>query len=288
MEYDIVILGSGVAGLSAGIYASRANNSVLIIENGNMGGTTATLLDIQNYPGFEKISGMDLVEKMFRQAVALGVNVLTAETQSINFSDKNILLSDGQNVAYKALIIATGNTNIKLGVPGEEEYKMRGVSYCAVCDGTLYKDKEVVLITNNALGKTDVDYLRSLTNKLTVLNISDGDIYDDLKNYKNVIIKSILGDIKANSITFDSDGHTYSLDVNGIFVDLGKKTDLHLFDNDIKISNEHIETDDNMRTNIPGVFAAGDIRDKSLRQIVTACSDGAIAGAEAIKYLNSL
>jgi thioredoxin reductase (NADPH) len=146
MDYDIVIIGSGVAGLSAGLYAIRGNKKILILEENNIGGITATLDLIENYPGFQKVSGFELISNMYNQVSSLGCEFLITNIINIDFDNKTIKTSQG-SINYKALIIASGSSYKKLDLPSEEEFKQKGISYCAVCDGNLYKNKHIVVIT---------------------------------------------------------------------------------------------------------------------------------------------
>lgn len=286
MEYDIVIIGSGVAGLTAGIYSSRAGKSTLIVENAILGGTTATLDLIENYPGFDKISGVDLVQKMYMQAINSGASIEFYNIDKIDFENKKLLLKDNDEINYKALIIASGISNKKLKTANAEKYLFRGISYCAVCDGALYKNKNIAVLTDGNIGKTSIDYLSNLTDKITVLDITNKYNNNKYKIYHNTEILDIDGDNKLSKITCKSNSKIFELKLDGLFVNLGKENDLNLFKNYLEIKDNFLVTDENMKTNLEGVFVAGDIRYKSLRQIVTACSDGAIASTQAIKYLN--
>lgn len=175
-----------------------------------------------------------------------------------------------------------------MGLKSEEGLKFKGLSYCAVCDGNLYKGKKIVVITSGLVGRESIDYLSNLTNDITILDTSSQ--YKSEKNnvYNNVKVKEILGKDCVEGVQFDCEGREYLLECQAVFVCLGKYSDTRLFDNSIKLNNGKIITDEDMKTNIDGVYAVGDIRDKKLRQVVTACADGAIAGTEVIKYVNGL
>ena len=286
MQYDVVIIGSGVAGLTAGIYAGRAGKKVLIIENQMLGGTTATLELIENYPGFEKITGMELVQKIYSQAVNCGVQIEFFDINKIDFENNSIVSSE-KIITYGSLIIASGISNKKLNVVGEDEFIYKGLSYCAICDGPLYKNKDLVVVTQGNLGKSSIDYLLNISNKITVLDLSDKYINNNLNVVHNVKVTKIAGDNILKSIEYYANNLQYVIKTDGVFVSLGKEYNLDLYKDTLKIKDNFILSDENMRTNIDGVFVAGDVRYKSLRQIVTACSDGAIAGSEALKYLNA-
>lgn len=286
MEYDIVIIGSGVAGLTSALYSARGNKSVLIIENGILGGTTATLDIIENYPGFQRINGIELIQKMTEQVMNYGVNIVFENINHIDFDKKCIELNE-KNISYKALIIASGTSFKKLNLPNEEEFKFKGLSYCAVCDGSLYKNKKVVVVTNGYSGTSSIEYLKNLTNDLLVLDISDKYKNNDIKVFSNVTINNLMGDDILTGMDITIDKKKQIINIDGLFVALGKETDLSLYKDKVTIKNNFIVSDENMHTNIEGVFVSGDVRYKNLRQIVTACADGAIAGTEAIKYLNT-
>ncbi len=288
MQYDVVIIGSGVAGLTAGIYSARGGLKTVILENSALGGTTATLASIENYPGYLGKSGSELVQSMITQVINLSVPIEFENIQEIDYKNKIIYTENGQKLTYKALIIATGNSYKTLGLKSEQRLKFKGVSYCAVCDGNLYRGKKIVVVTSGATGKESIEYLSNLTDDITILDITSKYKNEQNKVYNNVKIKEILGKDCVEGIQYDSDGREYNLECQAVFVCLGKYSDTSLFDSSIKLNNGKITTDEDMKTNIDGVYAVGDIRDKKLRQVVTACADGAIAGTEVIKYINGL
>jgi len=288
LKYDIVIIGSGVAGLTAGIYAGRANKSVLIIENSVLGGTTATLDLIENYPGFDKISGLELINKMFGQVSALGVQFEFLSISKIDFDTRIIYTADNQEINYKALIIASGTSCKRLNINNPDEFLFKGLSYCAVCDGALYKNKKIAVVTDGISGSSSIDYLQNITNDIIIFDIKNLYKNNKFNVLNNAKILSINGDGKVKSISYQlGSGDIQNLNVDGVFVALGKETNLDLYRDNLILKNNYISTDENMQTNINGVFAIGDIRDKKLRQIITACSDGAIASTEAIKFINA-
>lgn len=284
--YDIVIIGSGVAGMTAGIYGGRANKKVLIIEDNNIGGTTATLDIITNYPGFDSISGLELVTNMQMQCIKFGVEFQFGDIVEIDFDKSQIIMKGKSIVEYKTLIIASGTTSQKLNIRGEDTYKMKGVSYCAVCDGNLYKGKNIVVFTNGNSAKSDIDYLLNITKNIIVFDITDIYKNDSITVYNNVKPIEIAGDKIVKNVSVKINDNIQIFDCDGIFVDMGKCTDLHLFKNRLETKNNQVCSDENMHTNISNVFVAGDIRYKSLKQIITACSDGAIASTEAIKFIS--
>lgn len=289
MIYDAIVLGSGVAGLTAGLYLGRANKSVMIIENSVLGGTVSSLDTIDNYPGMPHTTGEKLINNLVSQVAELGVNIDFMPVTSIDFDNKCIL-SDKTSLYYKTLIIATGTSYKTLNLPAVDRFRYRGISYCAVCDGRLYKGKDVAVIVDGNSGNSAIEYLSNLVNKLTVVDISSGCTLDksNVNIYSNANVVDILGDNYVSGVKVETNGMMVNVPCDGIFISLGKESNISLFENRLKCKDGHICTDENMHTNIDGVYVAGDIRVKNLRQIVTAASDGAIAGTEAIKYITSI
>lgn len=288
MVYDAIVLGSGVAGLTAGLYLGRANKSVMIIESSVLGGTVASLETIDNYPGLPHVSGEKLINTLLSQVAELGVNIDFLPVSSIDFDNK-MVICDNIRLEYKTLIIATGSSYKTLNLPGIDRYRFKGVSYCAVCDGRLYKGKNIVVITDGNSGVGSIEYLSNLTDSISVVNISSNNCKITKSNicvYDGAKVLDISGDNFVSNIQIEMNDSTIDIPCDGIFVSLGKASDIGLFKDKIKCANGHICSDENMHTNIDGVYVAGDIRNKSLRQIITAMSDGAIAGTEAIKYLS--
>ena len=286
MIYDSIIIGSGMAGLTAAIYLARAKKSVLIIEDSVIGGVTATLDNIENYPGFSSISGLELVQNTLTQVSNLGVNIDMMHIESIDF-DKKALKTDKTTLYYKTLVIASGTSYKGLNLKEESNYKFKGLSYCAVCDGNLYRNKKIVVVTDGYSANESINYLSNLTNDIVVIDKGYQYKNDNIEVLSNSSIIKINGNPFVESIDVKNDNNEIiNIDCSGIFVALGKETNLDLYKDKIEVSDNYIISDENMHTNIEGVFVAGDIRKKSLRQIVTACADGAIAGTEAIKYLS--
>ena len=286
MVYDCIIIGSGVAGLTAGIYLGRVNKNVLIIENGSIGGTTAELELIENYPGFEAISGKDLVSNMVMQVVKNGININICDINKIDY-DKKCIYTMETIFEYKTLIIASGMSVKTMNLLNEDKYKFKGLSYCAVCDGALYKHKKIVVVSDGLSGKSSVNYLKNISRDITVLDISNTFKDDSINVISNVIPIEIIGDKFVSGFKYKVDNKEYVVDCNAIFVSLGKYVNTKLYEDKIQLNNNHIVTDESMKTNLDGVYAVGDNRDKNLRQIVTACSDGAIAGNEVLKILST-
>lgn len=302
--YDVIIAGAGPAGMTAAVYASRANLKTLMIERGVPGGQVANTEDVENYPGFDHILGPDLSNKMFEHAKKFGAEYAYGDISEVvdHGNYKSIFAGDKEYKA-KALIIATGAEHKKLGIPGEEELAGRGVSYCAVCDGAFFKDRHLVVVGGGDSAVEEGMYLTRFASKVTIIHRRDElraqKILQEraFKNEKiefiwDTVVTEINGtDGKVSSVTLENrkTGEVSDFPADGVFVYIGTQPLSEPFKS-LRITNEegYIETDENMATKIPGIFAAGDIRDKKLRQIVTATGDGSIAAEEAISYVESL
>lgn len=302
-EYDVIIVGAGPAGMTAAVYASRANLSTIMIERGMPGGQMANTADVENFPGFDLITGPDLSTKMFSHAQKFGAEYTYGDIKSITVEgdDKIVDLGDKQLKA-KAVIIATGAEYKKIGVPGESELGGRGVSYCAVCDGAFFKQKNLVVIGGGDSAVEEGVYLTKYADKVTIVHRRDTlraqKILQEraFKNDKidfiwNSTLKSINEkDGKVGSVTLiDNEGKETDVETDGVFIYIGMQPLTKPFQH-LGITDEvgYIITNEEMETNIPGIFAAGDVRQKKLRQIVTATGDGSIAAQNAQHYIESL
>ncbi len=302
--YDVIIAGAGPAGLTAAVYSSRANLSTLMLERGIPGGQMANTEDVENYPGFEHILGPDLSNKMFEHAKKFGAEYAYGDVSEIRDGEhyKTVIAGDKEYKA-KAVIIATGAEYKKLGVQGEEELTGRGVSYCAVCDGAFFKNRELVVVGGGDSAVEEGVYLTRFASKVTIIHRRDElraqKILQDraFANEKvefiwNNTVKEINekdGKVGGVTLVNTQTGEEQDFATDGVFVYIGM---LPLNDSfkHLKITNEegYVLTDENMETTVSGIFAAGDIRDKMLRQIVTATGDGSIAAEQAQKYIESL
>ncbi|ARQ06372.1 thioredoxin-disulfide reductase [Macrococcoides canis] len=302
-EYDVIIVGAGPAGMTAAVYASRANLSTIMIERGMPGGQMANTADVENFPGFDLITGPDLSTKMFSHAQKFGAEYAYGDIKNITVEgdDKIVDLGDKQLKA-KAVIIATGAEYKKIGVPGEAELGGRGVSYCAVCDGAFFKQKNLVVIGGGDSAVEEGVYLTKYADKVTIVHRRDTlraqKILQEraFKNDKidfiwNSTLKSINEkEGKVGSVTLiDNEGKETDVETDGVFVYIGMQPLTKPFQH-LGITDEvgYIITNEEMETNIPGIFAAGDVRQKKLRQIVTATGDGSIAAQNAQHYIESL
>jgi len=302
--YDVVIIGAGPAGMTAAVYASRANLSTLMLERGIPGGQMANTEDVENYPGYESILGPDLSNKMFEHAKKFGAEYAYGEVKEIIDGEEYKTIDAGsKQYKTRTIIISTGAEYKKIGVPGEKELGGRGVSYCAVCDGAFFKNKELFVIGGGDSAVEEGVYLTRFASKVTIVHRRDElraqKILQDraFANEKvdfiwNTTLKSINEkDGKVGSVTLIStvDGRETELPADGVFIYIGMLPLTKPFQT-LGITNEngYIETNDRMETKIPGIFAAGDVREKQLRQIVTATGDGSIAAQSAQHYIEEL
>ena len=304
VDFDVAIVGAGPAGMTAAVYASRANLSTVMIERGMPGGQMANTEEVENFPGFEMISGPDLSTKMFEHAKKFGAKYQYGDIKSIEDKcDYKVINLVNDDVTSHAVIIATGAEYKKIGVPGEEELGGRGVSYCAVCDGAFFKGKKLFVIGGGDSAVEEGTFLTKFADSVTIVHRRDElraqKILQD-RAFKNEKIDFIWShtlesinekDGKVGSVTLVStkDGSKQTLDADGVFVYIGMKPLTEPFQ-DLGITNEvgYISAKSDMSTDVPGIFAAGDVCDKGLRQIVTATGDGSIAAQSAIAYIEAI
>ena len=302
--YDVIIAGAGPAGLTAAVYTSRANLSTLMIERGIPGGQMANTEDVENYPGFDHILGPDLSNKMFEHAKKFGAEYAYGDIKEIiDGEEYKTVISGSKEYRARAVIISTGAEYKKIGVPGESELSGRGVSYCAVCDGAFFKGKELVVVGGGDSAVEEGVYLTRFATKVTIVHRRDelraqkilqkrafeNDKIDFIWNHT---VKEINGkDGKVGSLTLvnTQTGEEQNFSADGVFIYIGMVPLSKPFENlGITNANGYIETNDQMETKVPGIFAAGDIREKTLRQIVTATGDGSIAAQSAQHYIEEL
>lgn len=298
--YDLAIIGGGVAGMTAAVYAARSGLKTVIIEKAGFGGQAALTAKIENYPSVKEIEGFELAANMKAQVDALGVESKYGDVTGVEKNDGVFTISTpAETIEAKAAIIANGVRRRELGIEGEEKLRGRGISWCAVCDGGFFRKKKVAVIGagNSALG--DAIYLSNLCEEVYLIYrrpypTATKSYMDALENIDNVRLMprhipiEIKGDKRVSALTvknLDTE-EVYDLEVSGIFEAIGLIPDNDVFANIVELDeNGYILTDDEMRTKTEGLFAAGDTRQKHLRQIVTACSDGAIAATAAHEYL---
>ncbi|WP_017547894.1 thioredoxin-disulfide reductase [Salinicoccus carnicancri] len=301
--YDVVIIGAGPAGMTAAVYASRANLKTVMLERGMPGGQMANTEEVENFPGFDFITGPELSTKMFEHSQKFGAEYKYGDIKSVEIDgDIKILRTGTEDIRTKTVIIATGAEYKKVGVDGEDTLGGRGVSYCAVCDGAFFKEKELVVIGGGDSAVEEGVFLTKFASKVTIVHRRDElraqKILQDraFKNDKidfiwDTEIQAINGDSRVESVTLlnKNDGSIYDFDADGVFVYVGMKPLTSPFES-LGILNDlgYVNANDEMETPIPGIFAAGDVRDKTLRQIVTATGDGSIAAQNAQHYIEKL
>ena len=295
-EVDVVIVGSGIAGISAAIYLKRSSFSFVLLEKGMSGGKLNIIHKIDNYPGYHSISGIELSKALLEQCKSLGISSTYGEVNKIERKDDGFLVrTDLDSYLAKAVIIASGLVEARLGIPGEKEYFGKGVSYCATCDGPFFKNKDVAVYGYKDYAFEDAIYLSSLVNHLYMILPKQKEAteahYKELSNYKNVTIlknyclKEIKGDNKVTSIVI-SNGDAKEIEVSAVFP-LAEQlsTSIFLSSLDVDMVNGFIKIDNESKTNIEGIFAAGDIVYKKVKQLVNAASEGAIAAISSINYV---
>lgn len=296
-SYDVIVVGAGPAGMSAAGYAARAGYDVLLLDAAAPGGQLMFIDQIENYPGFESISGFALAEKMESQASAFGVEIEYGEVTSLRKSDDGFTVStsDG-DVRARAVILAMGARHRHLDVPGEEEYSGRGVSYCATCDGPFFKGRRVVVVGGGDTALTDAVYLSRLCSSVKLVHRrnefrAQKAIQDKMKACANIqtvtphTIKEILGDgEKVTGVMLD-DGST--IETDGIFIFTGIVPNSQIVKGLVELDDAgFVMTDAMMRTSLEGMYAVGDLRTTPFRQVITAAGDGAVAAHMADEYLS--
>ena len=275
---NIIIIGAGTAGLTSALYGARANRKVLVLDGVLGGGECGKIARLDNYPGVESVDGLSLLFTMKKQAKDAGADFVSKNAISVDC--KNLVVSTSKETyKCKTIILATGCKAQKLGLNNEKELIGNGISYCATCDGALFKNKEVALVGNGKKAMADVEYLSAIASK--VYHITD----DEYENKENVeIVKGKIVELVSNplqSIKLDT-GLTIFVPV--LFVNIGYFPETSLIASQVDSDNKgYIITDENMKTSVDGVYAVGDVRKKQLRQVVTACADGAIAVESAIR-----
>jgi len=302
--YDVVIIGAGPAGMTAAVYTSRANLATLMIERGIPGGQMANTEEVENYPGFDTILGPELSTKMFDHAKKFGAEYAYGDvSEIIDGEDYKTIKSGGKEYKTRAIIVSTGAEYKKMGVPGEKELGGRGVSYCAVCDGAFFKQKNLVVVGGGDSAVEEGVYLTRFADKVTIVHRRDklraqkilqdrAFANDKIDFIWNATVKEINeANGKVGSVTLQStvDGTESEFEADGVFIYIGMLPLTKPFEA-LGILNEagYIVTNENMETKVPGIFAAGDVREKTLRQIVTATGDGSIAAQAAQHYVEEL
>ena len=299
MIYDIVKIGAGTAGLSAGIYGVRAGKKVLILEEKYYGGQIINTPHIANYPGIKNISGFEFATNLYEQAIELGVEIQYEKVIKIEDNNKiKKVITEENSYDCKSIIIATGAKNRKLGVENEEKFTGAGVSYCATCDGAFFRGKDVAVVGGGNTALEDAGFLAEYCNKVYLIHRRDEFRGEDklvniLKEKSNVefILNSTVSAIEGSDIV---EGITVkniisnenrSIDVNGIFIAIGQAPDNAIFSEIINLDEKgYVIADETCKTNLEGIFTAGDCRTKKIRQLTTAASDGSVAALAACEW----
>lgn len=300
--YDIIVIGGGPAGLTASLYAKRAGKSVMVIEANSFGGQIANAPKVENFPSVTEIAGSDLADKMFSQVTDMGVEFDMGTAEVKRNDDGTFAVSTEYNsYTCKAVILATGVKHKHLGLDSEIALQGKGVCYCAVCDGSFYKNKPVCVIGDgNSAGQYAL-YLSDICSKVYLLTMFDKLFCDqaltdrikansNIEWVPNVTVTDIVGDDKVRGVAYqDNDGAITYLDLDGVFVAIGQVPCNQSFANLVNLDSKgFIVADESCTTSCKGVFVAGDCRTKSIRQCATAVGDGAIAGFSASQYVDSL
>ena len=301
MMYDTMIIGAGPAGMTAALYAARSNLKVALLERGIYGGQMNNTAEIENYPGYARISGPELAEKMFEPLENLGVEHLFGQVEKIeDHGDYKKIITEDEVFETKTVILASGANHRHLGVPGEEEYNSRGVSYCAVCDGAFFRDEDLLVVGGGDSAVEEAIFLTRFAKSVTIVHRRDQLRAQQLLQERafanekisfiwDSVVKEIKGDNRrVTSVVFENvkTGQSSESDFGGVFVYVGLDP-VSDFVKDLGICDEAgwIVTDQHMKTAIDGIYAIGDVRQKDLRQITTAVGDGAVAGQEVYKYI---
>lgn len=298
-EYDVVIIGGGPAGLTGAIYARRAGLSALVIEKDIEGGYVNLTHLVENYPGFPGVKGEELASKFVEHAKQFGAEFYNAAVMKIEVEDeiKKVILDDNKETRAKVVVVATGANPKKLGVPGEEKFNGRGVSYCATCDGYLFSGKEIVVVGGGDSACDEATFLANIVNKITMIQLLETltaakTLQERVLNnpkieiWYNSTLKEIKGDDKVREVVIQNvkTGEEKILKTDGVFIFIGLDPNSKILKGLAEIDRYgYVITDENMETKTKGIYAIGDVRQKNLRQIITAAADAAIAIEHAAK-----
>lgn len=301
--YDIIIVGAGPAGLTAALYALRADKTVLVLEKGTFGGQITYSPQIENYPGYAQMSGNEFAEKLIDQVLSQGAEIEMETVTAIrdNGATKTVVTEDGEHEA-KAVIIATGVKHRQIGLPNENEFVGEGISYCAVCDGAFFKGQTVAVLGGGNSALQEAVLLSEGCEKVYVIQNLDyftgeARLVEKLKQKDNVefimgtVISALNGEKTLESLTLrkESDGSESNLDVNGLFVAIGLIPSNDAFADIVGLDEwGYVDSDESCLTKTEGIFVAGDCRKKQIRQITTAASDGSVAALAACRYIDSM
>ncbi|MDI6879545.1 MAG: thioredoxin-disulfide reductase [Desulfitobacteriaceae bacterium] len=299
--YDVLILGGGPAGLTAGIYAARGGLKTAIIELGMPGGQAASTEKIENYPGFAQgVGGYELMNAFHQQCLTFGVGFIFEEAQQLDLSGAvKKITTDVKSYEAKTVIIAAGSKPRPLGVPGEDVFRGRGVSYCATCDGAFFRDKKVIVVGGGDAALEEGAYLTRFAAEVTIVHrrkgfraaqiaIDRAQQNEKIRFELDAVIEEVLGKDKVEGVRIRNvvTNATRELPADGVFVYVGTEPNAQFKHEGLDVDERgYIKTDNLLRTNMAGVYAAGDIRTTPLRQVATAVGDGALAAVQVEKYL---
>jgi thioredoxin reductase (NADPH) len=304
-KFEIIIVGGGPGGLTAGLYSARANRRSVLFERLQPGGQIANTEEVEDYPGFERISGWELAQKMEAQARKFGLDVRSVDVRNIRVDgDRRIVETDNGDFEADAVIVSTGGTPSKLGVPGEEELSGKGVSYCAICDGAFFKGEHIIVVGGGDAAVEEAAYLTKFASKVTVIHrrdslraqkvIQERAFANDRIEFIWDSVVTEIGDIKAGKVTgvrlrnVKTDEESFH-GCGAVFVFIGFRPNSSVFPDGTKLDDQgYAITDFRMATNVPGVFAAGDVRQQLCRQITNAVGDGTTAAVAADKYIEEI
>lgn len=296
--YDIAIVGAGIAGMTAAIYAVRANKKVIVFESKTYGGQIISSEKIANYPALPGVSGVELSQKIYHQMNNLGVEIEYTEVASIDDGEVKTIVTEDGGWQARTVILAVGSKDRELELPGEKELTGRGISYCATCDGGFYKNKPVAVVGGGNTALYDALYLSDIASKVYLIHRreefrGDAHLVDKVHEKKNVefvmnsrVTKLLSDDVLTGVEVRNDENKKSEIKVDGLFVAIGRVPATEQFDELVKLDESgFIKAGEDCHTSKSGIFVAGDCRTKSLRQLVTASSDGAMAATEAVKYL---